>query len=166
MIARTIVATAIFLVGFQATVAQMPTPSTAQTKTAATDEIETLSWQWMQAAQDHNVNALERLMATDFTLVHPSQDKVTPRAEWQATLPKIQTKQFRYEHLKVVHYGKTLAVVSAVFIVDADFEGHPFTPKTACIDVWEKRGSKWQVVTRYAARPEEIRSRPTSAAPK
>lgn len=167
MIARMIVATAIFLVSAQASLAQLPTPSTAQTKAAATDEIETLAQQWMQAAQDHNVNALERLMASDFTLVHPSQDRVTTRAEWLAALQKIQTKRFSYQHLKVVHYGKTLAVVSSVFRIDAEMDGQPWpAPKTACIDVWEKRGGKWQVVTRYAVRPEELKSPSTTSAPK
>src|SRR5436190_8336034 len=109
MIARIIVAAAIFLVSAQAGLGQTSVSSTAQAPSAPPDEIATLSQQWMQA-QDHDANALERLMASDFTLVHPSQDKVTTRAEWLAALSKIQTKRFQYEHLKVVHYGKTVAV--------------------------------------------------------
>jgi ketosteroid isomerase-like protein len=161
-----IVAAAIFLLGVQAIYAQTPTPSTAQTKAAATDELETLAQQWMQAAQDHDVSALERLMASDFTLVHPSQDKVTTRAEWLAALSRIQTKRFQHQHLKVLHYGQTVAVVSAVLRIDAEMDGQPWpAPKTAVTDVWEKRGGKWQVVTRYAVRPEEIKSPSTASAP-
>ena len=111
----------------------------------------------MEAAQRHDTKTLERLMAKDFTLVHPSQDTVTTRAEWLANLAKIETKQFKYQHLKVVHYGATLAVASAVLKIDAVMDGRPWpAPKTAAIDVWEKRGGRWQVVTRYAVRPEEI----------
>ena len=156
-------ATAVLLVGIEAGVAQTPTSSPAQTVTAPTDEIATLCQEWMEAAQRHDAKTLERLMAKDFTLVHPSQDTVTTRAQWLATLSRIETKQFRYQHLKVVHYGKTLAVASAVLRLDAVLDGRPWpAPKGAVIDVWEKRGGRWQVVTRYAVRPEEI----TPPAPK
>jgi ketosteroid isomerase-like protein len=109
--------------------------------------METLSQQWMEAAQRNDVKTLGLLMAEDFTLVHPSQDRVTTRAQWLSALSRIETKQFRYEHLKVVHYGSSLAVVSAVFVVDAVMDSHTFSPITAVTDVWEKRGGKWQVVT-------------------
>ena len=131
-----------------------------------TDEIATLSQEWMEAAQRHDAKTLERLMAKDFTLVHPSQDKVTTRTEWLANLAKVETKQFSYQHLKVIHYGRSLAVASSVFRMDAVMDGRPWpAPKTALIDVWEKRGGRWQVVTRYAVRPGEITLRAPSAAP-
>jgi len=63
MIARIIVAAAIFLVSAQAGLGQTSVSSTAQAPSAPPDEIATLSQQWMQAAQDHDANALERLMA-------------------------------------------------------------------------------------------------------
>jgi len=45
--------------------------------------------------------------------------------------------------------------------------GQPWAaPKTATIDVWKKRDGKWQVVTRYAVRPEELKLAPTTTAPK
>ena len=91
---------------------------------------------------------------------------MTPRAQWLSALPRIETKQFRYEHLKVVHYGPSLAVVSAVFVVDAVMDGRPFASITAVTDVWEKRGGKWQVVTRYAVRPEELKPSAPGVAPK
>ena len=103
MIVKMILAAAICLLGIEARIAQTPTPSPGQTATAATDEIATLSQEWMEAAQRHDAKTLERLMAKDFTLVHPSQDKVTTGTEWLANLAKVETKQFRYQHLKVVH---------------------------------------------------------------
>lgn len=164
MIVKMILATAMCLLGVEASIAQTPTSSPAQTPTTP-DEIATLSQEWMEAVQRHDAKTLERLMAEDFTLVHPSQDTVTTRAQWLATVTKIETKQFRYAHQKVVHYGGTLAVVSAVFVMDAVLDGRPFSPKSAVIDVWEKRGGRWQVVTRYAVRPEEITIRAPSVAP-
>jgi ketosteroid isomerase-like protein len=120
----------------------------------------------MEAAQRHDAKTLERLMAKDFTLVHPSQDKVTTRTEWLANLAKVETKQFSYQHLKVVRYGRNLAVASSVFRMDAVMDGRPWpAPKTALIDVWEKRGGRWQVVTRYAVRPGEITVSAPSVAP-
>ena len=166
MVRRFVIAAVLALAFVQAAVAQTTIPSTAQTAGAARDELETLSQEWMEAAQRHDAKTLERLMAEDFTLVHPSQDRVTPRAQWLSSLSRIETKQFRYEHLKVVHYGATLAVVNAVFVVDAVIDGRTFAPITAVTDVWEKRGGKWQVVTRYAVRPEELKPSAPSVAPK
>ena len=165
MMVKIILVTAICLFGVAASIAQTPTSSPAQTPTAP-DELATLSQQWMEAARQHDTKTLERLMAEDFTLVHPSQDTVTTRAQWLSALSKIETTQFRYEHLKVVHYGTSVAVVSAVLVVDALRDGQPWpAPTTAVTDVWEKRGGKWQVVTRYAVRPEEIKQRKPSVSP-
>jgi len=164
---KSFIAAAVLALAFvQAAVTQTTTPSTAQTAGPARDEMEALSQAWMEAAQRNDTKTLERLMGEDFTLVHPSQDRVTTRAQWLAALPRIETKQFRYEHLKVVHYGVSLAVVSAVFVVDAVMDGRTFAPVTAVTDVWEKRGGKWQVVTRYAVRPEELKPRAPGVAPK
>ena len=147
------VAVLFVLVGGIACMAQVP----AKSEVKKTDELETLSNAWMQAGMDHDMKTLELLMADDFRLVHPSQDGVTPRAEWLANIGKMETKSFAYQHLKVDHYGKSVAVVSSIFRVDAMLNGKPFGgPKTSCIDVWEKRHGKWQVVTRYATRPEEV----------
>jgi ketosteroid isomerase-like protein len=146
-----------------ASTAQPQTPSPAQTPTVP-EEFAALSQQWMEAAQRQDAKTLERLMAKDFTLVHPSQDTVTTRTQWLATLTKIEWKRFRYQHPKVLHHGPTLAVASAVLRANAVLDGQPFTPKSAVIDVWEKRGGRWQVVTRYAVNPEDI-TRAASAAP-
>jgi ketosteroid isomerase-like protein len=141
------------LIGGLACLGQVP----GKAEVKKTDELETLSNAWMQALKDHDTKTLDSLMADDFRLVHPSQDRVTPRAEWLAAGANMDTKSFAYQHLKVDHYGKSVAVVSSIFRVDAMLNGKPFGgPKTSCIDVWEKRHGKWQVVTRYATRPEEI----------
>ena len=162
---KTILAIAVLLMGVQASMGQTPTSVPAQ-KPTAPDELATLSQQWMEAAKQHDTKTLERLMAKDFTLVHPSQDTITTREQWLSALSRIETTQFRYAHLKVVHYGTSLAVVSAVLVIDAVMDGQPWpAPKTAVTDVWEKRGGKWQVVTRYAERPEEIRPPKPSVSP-
>jgi hypothetical protein len=82
-----------------------------------------------------------------------------------SALSKGETTQFRYG-IYVVHYGTSVAVVRALLFVDALRDGQPWpAPTTAVTDVWEKRGGKWQVVTRYAVRPEEIKPRKPSAGP-
>jgi len=131
---------------------------TAAFSQAAQDEIETLSNKWMEAARDHDLKTLESLMASDFQLVRASQDKPTTRAEWFEGLSRLDTRSFRYEHLKVARHGDTLAVANAVFTTEAVVDGQTFMPVAAVTDVWEKRGGKWQIVTRYTARPEELRA--------
>ena len=155
-----VIAAMVTFASVQVVSAQTSTSPSAQTKGASVDELETLSQQWMEAAQRHDTATLERLMADDFTLVHPSLDRLTTRAQWLDALPRMQTKQFQYKHLKVVHYGPSEAVVSAIILVDAVMDGRPFPPETAVIDLWQKRGDKWQVVTRYAVRAEELKNPP------
>jgi hypothetical protein len=141
------------LIGGIACMAQV----TAKPEAKKVDELETLSNEWMQAAKDHDMTTLERLMASDYRYVHPSLDKVGTRAEWLANLANIQTQSFRYQHLKVDRYGKSVAVVSSILRIASTLNGQPRGGKvTSCIDVWEKRHGKWQVAARYATRPEEI----------
>ena len=161
MVSRVFVIAAVLtFVSVQVVSAQTSTSPSAQAKGASVDELETLSQQWMEAAQRHDTGTLERVMADDFTVVHPSLERLTTRAQWLAALPRMQTKQFAYKHLKVVHYGPSEAVVSAIILVDAVMDGRPFPPETAVIDLWQKRGDKWQVVTRYAVRAEELKNPP------
>ncbi len=104
MVIRFFVIAAVVAFGsIQLVSAQTSTSSSAQAKGGSVDELETLSKQWMDAAQRHDVPTLEGLMADNFTLVHPSQDGVTTRAQWLAALARIETKQFAYKHLKVIH---------------------------------------------------------------
>ena len=159
-----IIAAVVVLGSVQLVSAQTPTSPAGPVKGASVDELETLCQQWMDAAQRHDVPTLEGLMADNFTLVHPSQDGATTRAQWLAALGRIETKRFAYKHLKVVHYGPSVAVVSSILLIDAVLDGQPWAaPKTSCIDVWEKRGGHWQVVTRYATRPEELKIAPPAA---
>ena len=120
------------------------------------DTIDTLEQQWMLAAQRHDSTTLQALMASDFRLVHPSQDSVTNRSTWLAAAGRIETTSFRYEHLHVTYHGGDVAVASGIFVVDATFNGRPFTPVTSVTDIWERRNGRWQVVTRYATRPQEL----------
>ena len=122
------------------------------------DDIEALSNKWMEAAKDHDLKTLDALMASDFKLVRASQDKPTTRAEWFEALERLDTRSFRYEHFKVARHGDTFAVANSVFTTQAIVDGQTFTPVAAVTDVWEKRNGKWQIVTRYAARPEELRA--------
>jgi len=130
------------------------------------DTIATLEQQWMLAGLRHDSTALETLMASDFRLVHPSQDSVTTRSVWLAAIARIETRSFRYAHLHVTYHGAVLAVASGIFVVDATLNDRPFTPVTSVTDVWERRNGHWQVVTRYATRPQELgpRSQPSDSA--
>jgi ketosteroid isomerase-like protein len=163
MVKTAVIAISIILFAVFDSVAQTTTRSPAKP-----DEIATLSQAWMQALMDHDMKTLERLMADDFALVHPSQDKVTPRDQWLKTAEGLKTNRFQYQHLRVTHYGKSVAVACSIFLVDATLpDGSLFAgQKTSLIDVWEKRHGKWQVVTRYATRPEEIRPPPAKPAAK
>jgi len=157
----------LLLASVQVALAQSSNSSPTQTPVPV-DELATLSQQWMDAMQQNDMPTLERLMAPEFTLVHPSVDKVLTRAQWLSNLTGVEVKRFRYQTLKIVHYGPTVAVVSSILRIDTVKDGAPFAAKTSCVDVWEKRAGKWQVVTRYATRLEDIplpQAAPTAAAP-
>jgi ketosteroid isomerase-like protein len=168
MRAKTMVNTAVVAALFVLFAGVNGAAQTATGSPAKPDEVATLSQAWKQAAMDHDTKTLERLMADDFTLVHPSQDKVTPRAEWLKNLEGFTVTSFKYQHLRVTHYGKSVAIACAILRIDGTLaDGKPWpAPKTSVIDVWEKRHGKWQVVTRYATRPGEIMPPPAKVAPK
>jgi ketosteroid isomerase-like protein len=141
-------------------VAQAPTPTTTKS-----DELARLANVWMQAVKDHDMKTLESLMADNYALAFPSIPNGFPRKDWLGNVGNIETKSFSYQHLKVRYYGKSLAIVNAVLLHDSELNGQPRAGAiTSVSDVWEKRHGKWQVVTRYATRPEELRG-PTAAPP-
>ncbi|MEO5740656.1 MAG: nuclear transport factor 2 family protein [Vicinamibacterales bacterium] len=120
------------------------------------DTLATLSQVWMDAAQRQDMRVLERLMAPEFTVVHPTEENATSRAQWLAGTARHPTRALTFEHLSVVRYGDALAIIAGILRVDALVDGRSSISRVAVTDVWQRHDGRWQVVTRHATRPLDL----------
>src|SRR5262245_21103439 len=116
----------------------------------ASDEelVARLSREWMTAIEHKDRNVLESLLADDFVLQKPgdAEAQLKRRAEWLENAIGMDWSGFRYENI-VAHVQGDHATVSS--ILRFKIAPFPFTFDSGVVDVWRRRGDRWQVTTRY-----------------
>jgi len=104
---------------------------------------------------------LERLLAADYRLQNSSgqvQDKASFIADQVA--PGYRLDPFRIEEPFEKVMGGT-ALLGGVATVTGTSEGQPYKVRLRFVDVWQKRGGRWQVVFSQATRAPQA-ARPAS----
>ena len=122
------------------------------------DTIASLAQTWMDAAQKQNRQLLERLMAPEFTVVHANDDSTGSRAHWLEGTVRHPSNALVFEDMRVVHFGSEMAIVTGILRVEVGAA----KSRIGVTDVWQKREGRWQVVTRFATRPQDIQPRSAS----
>jgi len=95
---------------------------------------------------------LERLLADDYVLQNSSgqvQDKATFIAD--SVAPGFKIEPFKIEE-PVEKVMGDVALLGGVATLKGTSEGQPFTARLRFMDVWAKRGGRWQVVFTQATR--------------
>jgi len=95
---------------------------------------------------------LERLLASDYRLFNSSgqaQDKASFIAD--STAPGFHMEPFHVEEPLEKVMGDT-ALLGGVATLKGVDGGKPFTARLRFMDVWAKRGGKWQVIFTQATR--------------
>jgi hypothetical protein len=84
---------------------------------------------------DHDAKTLERLMAGRFYSGPSVAGQGNARAEWLKNLEGFTVTSFKYQHLRVTHYGKSVAIACAILRIDGTLaDGKPWpAPKTSVI---------------------------------
>lgn len=144
-----------------ATATAQPQQSAIVAPATPRDTVETLAQLWMDAAQRQDRPLLEQLMAPDFILVRATEDSAESRAHWLEGTVRHPSKALVFERTRVVRYGDDMAIVTGILRVDVG-QGQG---RIAVTDVWRKRGGRWQVATRFAARPQDLRQATSSERP-
>ncbi len=117
-----------------------------------------LERQWMDALAAKDEPTLQRMLAPEFTIVgvgSTADDLAGDRASWLRVGLARPFPPHEVTHVRVTRAGD-VAVVQCV--LTADYPPKSLTPEGGRVqflttDVWVKRGSDWQVLTRHSSLP-------------
>ena len=115
-------------------------------------ELARLEEAWMQAVEDRDMEALERLVAPEFRFmaIHLYPEPMT-REQWmEAARSGYTIVSYAFERMDVDGCGDT-GVIHARYSQVANYEQTNLSNVFRLTDVWSRRDGKWQVVARHSS---------------
>jgi len=116
--------------------------------TTVAHELVELSHDLARAVSEHDVDALERMLASEFTLQGAAGQ--LDREEFLAAAGgPYEIDEFAYEEIDPEIYGNTAVLVSRYSQV-ARLDGRDLSRRLNVTDIWTRRDGRWQIVRRHA----------------
>ncbi len=116
--------------------------------TAVSHELVELSHDLARAVSEHDLEALEHLLASEFTLQGAAGQ--LDRGEFLAAAAgPYEIDEFAYEEIDPEIYGNTAVLVSRYSQV-ARLDGRDLSHRMNVTDIWTRRDARWQIVRRHA----------------
>ena len=115
---------------------------------AVAHELVELANDLARAVSEHDVERLEELLATEFTL-QGAAGQLDREAFLVAAAGPYEIDEFTYEQIDPEIYGNTAVLVSRYSQV-ARFDGRDLTHRMHVTDIWTRRDARWQIVRRHA----------------
>jgi hypothetical protein len=115
---------------------------------AVANELVELAHDLARAVSEHDVDRLERLLASEFTL-QGAAGQLDRAAFLEAAAGPYEIDEFRYEEIDPEVYGNTAVLVSRFHQV-ARLDGRDLTHRMHVTDIWTRREARWQIVRRHA----------------
>ena len=116
-------------------------------------ELVELSHDLARAVSEHDVGALEELLAAEFTLQGAAGQ--LDRAEFLAAAAgPYAISEFSYEEIDPEVYGNTAVLVSRYSQV-ATLDGRDLSRRMNVTDIWTRRDGRWQIIRRHATVADE-----------
>ena len=115
---------------------------------AVAHELVELSHDLARAVAEHDVGALERMLAAEFTLQGAAGQ--LDREEFLAAAGgPYEIDEFAYEEIDPEIYGDTAVLVSR-YRQTARLDGRDLSHDMHGTDIWVRRDGRWQIVRRHA----------------
>lgn len=122
------------------------------TLTKAEDEVRKLERAWLDAYEQSNAEAMERIVADDFTITFPNGSIQTKpqlmnmiKSPRRGTRPKMR---FYTEEVQSRAYGDTVILIGRV-ITEFERDGKAVKEQSRYTDTYVKRNGRWQVVASH-----------------
>jgi ketosteroid isomerase-like protein len=115
-------------------------------------ELARLEEAWMQAVEDRDIEALERLVAPDFRFmaVHLAPEPMT-REQWiEAAREGYTIVSFAFESMDIDVAGDT-AVIHARYSQVASYQHVSLSNVFRLTDVWTRADGTWRVMARHSS---------------
>jgi len=115
---------------------------------AVAHELVELANDLARAVSEHDVERLEELLASEFTL-QGAAGQLDREEFLVAAAGPYEIDEFTYEQIDPEIYGNTAVLVSRYSQV-ARFDGRDLTHRMHVTDIWTRRDARWQIVRRHA----------------
>jgi hypothetical protein len=115
---------------------------------AVSHELIELANDLARAVSEHDVERLDDLLASEFTL-QGAAGQLDREEFLLAAAGPYEIDEFTYEQIDPEIYGNTAVLVSRYSQV-ARFDGRDLTHRMHVTDIWTRRDARWQIVRRHA----------------
>ena len=127
-----------------------------QTVTKAEDEVRKLERQWLDAYEQHDADAMNRIVADDFVITFPNGTQQTkPQLMSMIKSPGSGPKmRFHTEDVRSRSYGDTVILMGRV-VTEYERDGKPVKEQSRYTDTYVRRNGRWQVVASHLSNVEQ-----------
>ncbi len=146
MIGRLTCLALVFAAACGLSLAQQPQLSKAE------EEVRKLERQWLDAYEQNDSEAMNRIVADDFTITFPDGSMQTKpqimsmlKSPRRASQPRMR---FRTEGVQSRAYGDTVILIGTV-VTEYEREGKTASEQSRYTDTYVRRGGRWQVVASH-----------------
>jgi uncharacterized protein (TIGR02246 family) len=131
-----------------------------QNFTKAEEEVRRLERQWLDAYEQNNAEAMDRIVADDFTITFPGgaiqtkpQLMTMIRAPRRAGQPRLK---FFTEDVRSRTYGDTVILMGRV-VTEYERDGKTVREQSRYTDTYVRTKGRWQVVASHLSNVEEAK---------
>jgi uncharacterized protein (TIGR02246 family) len=128
--------------------------------TKAEEEVRKLERQWLDAYEQNNPEAMDRIVADDFTITFPNgaiQTKPQLMAMVKAPRRTAQPRmKFSTEDVQSRTYGDTVILIGRV-VTEYERDGKTVKEQSRYTDTYVQRKGRWQVVASHLSNVEEAK---------
>lgn len=130
-----------------------------QTVTKSEEEVRKLERQWLDAYEQHDSEAMTRIVADDFIITFPNgtmQTKAQLMSMIATPNPSSPKMRFYTEDVRSRSYGDTVILMGRV-VTEYERDGKKVKEQSRYTDTYVKRNGRWQVVASHLSNVEEPR---------
>ena len=129
---------------------QLPPPTDIDPK--LTEQVRGLEQQLTDAIRRNDVEALDHLVAPEFTLrVADVPESSLPRAMWMENLKRLDPGSREQRHHAARTLADDLAVVSLVQTQKGTTDDRDFSGDFYIVDFWKRSSEDWRIIARYSS---------------
>jgi hypothetical protein len=131
---------------------QLPAPGDIDSQ--LTDSLRKLEQELGEAAMHgfQDTETMARLIGPEFTQrVSDAPERSLPRSLWGQAGSDYKIESYEERHHAARRLSDDLAVVSLLLTQKATFTGRDRSGDFYLVDIWKKRGDRWQLIARYSS---------------
>ncbi|HEY6189531.1 MAG TPA: nuclear transport factor 2 family protein [Pyrinomonadaceae bacterium] len=129
-------------------------------RSRAEEDVRKLERQWLNAYEQNNAEAMDRIVADDFTITFPNgaiQTKPQLMAMVKAPRRTAQPQmRFHTEDVRSRAYGDTVILIGRV-VTEYERDGKTIKEQSRYTDTYVQRNGRWQVVASHLSNVEEAK---------